>query len=58
MLRAGVSLETFLFELTFEFSAIENEYEVDKGFSDTENGKMGGFLGVTSGEETEEVLPI
>lgn len=53
-----MSLETFLFELTFEFSAIENEYEVDKGFSDTENGKMGGFLGVTSGEETEEVLPI
>ncbi len=57
LLPVGVSLNSFLFEGTFEFSANENEYDEEKGFADDE-GTIGGYLGATSGDETDTPLPI
>lgn len=58
MLPAGVKLESFLFEGTFEFSDAEDDYDEEKGFCDIEGGTLGGYLGVTSGDTTDTVLPI
>ena len=58
MLPAGVKLESFLFEGTFEFSVAEDDYDEEKGFCDIEGGTLGGYLGVTTGDTTDTVLPI
>lgn len=58
MLPVGVSVTSFLYEGTFEFSNIENEYDESKGFSDVEGGTIGGYFGVTQGDEQDIILPI
>lgn len=59
ILPVGVSLTSFLFEGTFEFSSAENEYDKEKGFANSESDQsIGGYLGVTSADTTDELLPI
>lgn len=58
LLPAGVKVSSFLFEGTFEFSNTENEYDENAGFTDVEDGAIGGYFGVTSGDEKDIILPI
>lgn len=58
LLPVAVTLETVLFEGTFEFSEIENEYDESAGFSDVEGGEIGGFFGWVGSEESIAPLPI
>lgn len=58
LLPAGIRLESYLFEGTFEFSNSENEQDNEKGFCDVEGGTIGGYLGVTQGDESDIILPI
>lgn len=61
LMPAGVKLESFLFEGTFEFCETEDEMSIDgdtKGFCDIEGGTLGGYLGITYGEDDEPILPI
>ena len=54
-----VTLESMYFEGTFEFGAAEGEYDEEKGFSEAENGEIGGYLGHVGSEENEtELLSI
>lgn len=57
LLPVGVTLTSFLFDGTFEFSDSESDYDETKGFSD-DSGTIGGYLGVTQSDTTDEVLPI
>lgn len=58
MLPVGISVKTFMFEGTFEFSDSENDYDEEKGFCVVEGGTVGGYLGVTNADINEELLPI
>ena len=58
LLPVGVALESVLFEGTFEFGETENEYDESAGFSEAENGTVGGYLGWTGSQETLDELPI
>ena len=58
LLPVSVSLESVLFGGTFEFSATETEYDESAGFSDSEDGSIGGYLGWTAGEASIDSLPI
>lgn len=59
LLPVGIELESFLFEGTFEFSNVENEYDKTKGFAISEtNQSIGGYLGIVYGEDDEPILPI
>ena len=66
MLPVGVRLNSFLFEGTFELAKSYDDMKVDgdtKGLTDTyENMKnldaIGGYLGVTQGDENDIILPI
>lgn len=52
------TVESILIEGTFEFGENEDEYDAEKGFSETVDGEIGGFLGWAGSEETAEDLPI
>lgn len=66
LLPAGVKVASYLFDGTFEFATSYEDMKVDgetKGLTDTyENMKnteaIGGYLGITMGDENETVLPI
>ena len=66
LLPVGTKLKTFLFEGTFEFSVDETDMNIDgtaKGFTYTEEDMtnpdaVGGYLGITAGDENESMLPI
>lgn len=59
LLPTGVTLTSVLFEGTFEFSDIDNEYDEDAGFAISEaDQSIGGFLGATEGELSDDILPI
>lgn len=59
LIPVGVVLSpNSLYEGTFEFSAIENEYDENAGFCDVEGGTIGGYFGALSSEKNETVLPI
>lgn len=58
LLPIGVSIESYLFDGTFEFSDSENEYDESTGFCDVEGGTIGGYLGITQGDAGETILPI
>lgn len=58
LLPIGVTMQSFMFDGTFEFSANENDYDETKGFSDVEGGTIGGYLGATNGDTSDEILPI
>lgn len=58
LLPVTVTLEYVNLEGTFEFSEIENEYDENAGFSDVEDGEIGGFFGWVGSAENGEVLPI
>lgn len=66
LLPVGVKVESYLFEGTFELATSEEDMKVDgatKGLTDTyENMKnpdaIGGYLGITMGEYSENELPI
>lgn len=58
MLPVGTTAESILFEGTFEFSDIEDEYSETTGFSEKENGEFGGYLGWIGNTESEDKLPI
>ena len=49
LLPVGVSLESYLYEGTFTFSDVEDEYKENEGFCDVEDGEMGGYFGIASG---------
>lgn len=58
LLPVGITLESYLFEGTFAFSSLENEYDENAGFCDVEGGTIGGYLGITYGSDDEPILPI
>ena len=58
LLPAAVKLEYTSLEGTFEFAETETEYDEAKGFSESENGTIGGYLGWTGSEESIDELPI
>ncbi len=66
MMPIGVDLQSILFEGTFEFSDEEYEEDAEKGFSDVgayptdENydSVIGGYLGMSASDATDDVLPI
>lgn len=58
LLPVGVTLETFLFEGTFELASTENITDFDKGFSSYEGSEDGGYLGITGSGENDSILPI
>lgn len=58
LLPVGVSLESVLFEGTFEFAETDGEYDESAGFSEAENGEIGGYLGWTGSQESIDELPI
>lgn len=58
LLPVGITLESFLFEGTFTFSALETEYDASAGFCDVEDGVIGGYFGILYGEDDEPILPI
>ncbi len=58
LLPVGITLESLLFEGTFCFSNIENEYDELAGFCDVEDGTIGGYFGILYGEDDETDLPI
>lgn len=58
ILPAGVKLKAYSFTGTFEFAGGEYELNAEKGFSEDENGLIGGFLGIASIEEEDAILPI
>ena len=58
LMPIGVSLESALFEGTFEFSDAEMEYSETAGFTDVEGGTIGGYLGFLHGDVYEILLPI
>jgi hypothetical protein len=58
LLPVGITLESFLFEGTFQFADTETEQSTDAGFCDVEGGTTGGYLGVSGGDEVEQLLPI
>lgn len=61
LLPAGVTLESFMFEGTFEFSESETDMSIDgdvKGFCDVDGGTIGGYLGVTGNDISDDLLPI
>lgn len=57
MLPVGVTLESFLFDGTFTFSSVEDEYDETAGFANAE-GTIGGYFGAAAGDEKNEILPI
>lgn len=58
LLPVGVTLETFLFEGTFELASTEGITDIDKGFSSYEGSENGGHLGITGTGENDPILPI
>ena len=58
LLPIGTTITSLLFEGTFQFSDSETEYDETAGFCDVEGGTIGGYLGVTSGDEQDVILPI
>ena len=58
LLPVGVKLTSFLFDGTFEFAASENEYDTEAGFCDIEGGTIGGYLGLTEADISDDILPI
>ena len=58
LLPVCVTITSFMFEGTFEFSDSENDYDENKGFTDVEGGTIGGYFGIISGDENDDILPI
>ncbi len=58
LLPVCVSIDSYLFEGTFEFADAEGVQDPQTGFSDKEDGSIGGYFGITQGQEDEPVLPI
>lgn len=58
LLPVGVELESVLFEGTFEFGEAEYEYDESAGFSEAENGEIGGYFGWTGSQENISELPL
>ena len=58
IIPAGISLESILYEGTFEFGEDENEYDEAAGFGETINSQIGGYLGMTGSQESIDTLPI
>ena len=57
MLPVGTSVSSFLFEGSFEFGTGEKEYDEETGFAD-DAGAIGGYLGATGADNSDELLPI
>lgn len=58
LLPVCITIDSYLFEGTFEFSESEAEYDATAGFCDVEGGTLGGYLGVTQGDNDDTILPI
>lgn len=58
LLPVGVELEHIFLDGTFEFSDTEDEYDENKGFSEKEDGEIGGYLGWAGTNEQADELPI
>lgn len=58
LIPAGVELQSVLYEGTFEFGETEYEYDESAGFSEAEDGEIGGYLGWTGSQENISELPI
>ena len=59
LLPVTVTLSSYMYEGTFEFAANENEIDEAKGFSNSEDDtEIGGYLGITQGDEEDIILPI
>ncbi len=48
LLPVGVALKNYLYDGTFTFSGIENEYNENEGFCNVEGGTIGGYFGIAS----------
>ncbi len=49
LLPVGITLQSYLFDGTFTFSSVEDEYNEEEGFCDVEGGTIGGYFGMTGG---------
>lgn len=61
LMPVSISVNSFLFEGTFEFAETEAEAGIDgatKGFCDVEDGSLGGYFGIAVGMKNEIPLPI
>lgn len=58
IMPVGITFENIVYDGTFEFSNVENEYDETAGFCDVEGGTIGGYLGALSASTDETVLPI
>lgn len=58
LLPVSTTLNSVLFEGTFEFGEEENEYDESAGFGETVDGEIGGYLGWTGSQESIDSLPI
>lgn len=58
LLPVAVDFESLLFEGTFMFADMEDEYDESAGFSDVEDGTIGGYLGAAESDINEDALPI
>lgn len=57
LLPIGVKLSSFLYEGTFEFGTNEDDTDNEKGFANAD-GTIGGYLGATSSDTSDIILPI
>ena len=57
LLPVGVKLKSVLFDGTFEFSSVEDEYDELAGFAD-DAGTIGGYFGATEGDVKDTPLPL
>lgn len=58
LLPITVTLESVMFDGTFEFGATENEYDEAAGFGESVDSKIGGYLGQAYSQENKTELPI
>lgn len=58
LLPVSTTLNSVLFEGTFEFGEEENENDESAGFGEIVDGEIGGYLGWTGSQESIDSLPI
>jgi hypothetical protein len=58
LMPVGIIFDNIVYDGTFAFSAVENEYDETAGFCDVEGGTLGGYLGALSASTNETILPI
>ena len=59
LLPICISITSYVFDGTFQFSDVEDEYDENAGFADAEHGNIGGCFGLASSDNDDDtILPI